>query len=219
MEISNKMLAWLVVAAIAVSIFGTIISLNKLNQSTGLTGFATSNTTGTATVDISSQTVLRFVVTGVDFGTGQINTTSGYNNCTMSINDSTTGTITRSAGCIGFNAAAPTGSTFTLQNAGTTYLNVTMNFSNNASTFIGGVSVNPSLKFQMAENSSSATSCIYAGGVSNKAWTEVTIGTVYNICQNLSFNQNNTLMMGVSVVIPSDASGNKAVTILAQGTG
>ena len=142
MEISNKMLAWFVVAAVVVSIFGTVISLNKLNKTNSLTGFATSNTTGTANVAITTQTVLRFVISAVDFGSGQINTSGGYYNCTMGINDSNPGTIIKSAGCIGFNTTV--GSTFQLQNAGTTYLNVTLNFSKNAADFIGGTPVPPS---------------------------------------------------------------------------
>jgi len=214
MEISNKMLAWLVVAAIAVSIFGTIISLNKLNQTSGLTGFATTNSTGTAQVYISSQTVLRFVVSSVDLGTGQINTSAGYYNCTLSVNDSSLGTVTKSAGCINFNNAV--GSTFTLQNAGTTYLNVTLNFSANATGFIGGSVISPSFQFTMSNNGT-GTSCLNA--LANTAWTEVVVGTMYNVCQNLSYYQNNTLMMGVKIVIPADASGSKSVSIMAQGTG
>jgi len=216
MEISNKMLAWLVVSAIVVSIFGTVISLNKLNQASSLTGFATSNVTGTASVAISSQTVLRFVVSSIDFGTGQINTSGGYYNCTMWINDSTTGTITKT-GCVNFNSTI--GSTFTLQNAGTTYLNVTLNFTANATQFIGGSTVPPSLQF-MASNNGTGASCLN-GLAYNNSWTEVQVAnvTLYNICQNLSYYTNNTMMLGIKVVIPADAQGTKSLSIIAQGTG
>ena len=216
MEISNKTLAWLVVAAIAVSIFGTVISLNKLNHNSELTGFAVSNTTGTANVAISSQTVLRFAVSSVDFGSGQINTSGGYYSCNMSVNDSTVGLITKNAGCLQFNNNTPTASTFQLQNAGTTYLNVTLNFSQNASGFIGGSVVPPSFQFAMSNNGT-GTSCL--SGVTNTSWTEVTANITYNVCQNLSYYQNNTLMIGIKVSVPADAIGSKSVTILAQGTG
>ena len=70
MEISNKTLALLLVAAIVVSIGGTLISLNNVNQ--GITGHVTSNATGTTSVNVGAVTTLRFDISSVDFGAGSV---------------------------------------------------------------------------------------------------------------------------------------------------
>ncbi|MGV8087426.1 MAG: hypothetical protein ACP5N1_07375, partial [Candidatus Woesearchaeota archaeon] len=125
MEISNRTLAWLVIAAIVVSVFGTTLSLQKLSRSSLASGYVTSNATGTAAVEVSQSVVLRYTVSSVDFGSGSVNSSLGFNNCTLSINGTGSTTIHR-VGCEGFNSTN-TGGTFNLENAGTSYLNVTLN--------------------------------------------------------------------------------------------
>ncbi|MFC1648648.1 hypothetical protein ACFL1B_04275 [Nanoarchaeota archaeon] len=72
MDLSNKSLALLLLAAIVISLGGTLVSLNKINQITyagggpGVTGFATG--TGNVTVNISTA-VGCTVDSEVDFGT------------------------------------------------------------------------------------------------------------------------------------------------------
>ena len=84
-EISNRTLAILLVVAIAISLGGTIVSLNRLAnvQAPVITGFAGSDV-GTATVNISSQASIKFNVSSVNFGNGWVNTSQGEDSCRMS---------------------------------------------------------------------------------------------------------------------------------------
>ena len=69
-DISNQTLATLLVAAIVISLGGTIISLNRLGGIMPLTGHATSSmanitVTGAADIDVTNN---------IDLGTGTANT-------------------------------------------------------------------------------------------------------------------------------------------------
>jgi hypothetical protein len=213
MEISNKTLAWFVIGAVVVSLTGSLFSLTNSN---GITGYATSNTTGSAAVDVSQSVILRFAINSTDFGAGSIDSGSGANNCTLSINGSAT--IYKS-GCTGFaNTNTGGNDAFILENAGTSFLSVTINFTGNATTFIGGNQSVARLKFAVSENES--TSC--AGGtISNGGWTEVQApNTFVPTCSNLSYaDDRDSLRIGLNLSIPIDAnSGARTITVLAQGT-
>jgi hypothetical protein len=214
MEISNKTLAWLVVATIIASMAGTIISLNKINNS--LTGYATSNTTGNVTVTIASTTSLTFAIGSLALGSGAID--GAYNNCTMYVNSTTLNATNKNAGCIGFsNSTWP----LIIENNGNTVLNITLNFSNNASTFIGGAAVTPQFQFIIYNNETG--SCNTLNSSLTSTFTEVTaamVGQNMLACTGLNWsNTQDSIGIGVLVRIPADSSGTKQVNITAQGTG
>jgi len=210
MEISNKTLVWLVVATIVVSIFGTIVSVKTLKDN-GLTAYATSNVTGNATVTISTQTILTFVVNTLNFGSGTVNTSYAGHNCTLESNG-TSITTPASAGCIGFNIGAA--NPLTLENAGNTFMNVTLNFSTNETGFPGGNVTVRSFKYTFRDNETG--SC--RGAVTNSSWNTIIPNAANLICSNLSWFGSDSIMVGLQVVIPEDADGTKNVTIRAQGT-
>jgi hypothetical protein len=224
MEISNKALAWLVVAAIAVSLFGTIISLNKLNQ--GANAYASwTNDTGTTSVTISTLSTLRFALGNniLNFGTGQVKTNESYANCTLGINSSTAGAaVSQSPGCAGFNATMQNG-TFIIENVGNTFLNVSINFSANQTWLEGSSRNNASFYYQVWENETG--SCPGPVGTFNStlnaSWVTVPQpGNTTNACQNLSYlSATNSLRIGINITIPWDASGPKTVQIEAAGVG
>ncbi len=96
MENTNKTLALLLVAAIVVSLGGTMISLEKLGQ-ISTTGKAT--TTGTSTINISSTYIVDLTDTTIDFGDGSL--AEGVDNCKIYSQNGTespaacwTGTVT-----------------------------------------------------------------------------------------------------------------------------
>jgi hypothetical protein len=213
MEISNKTLAWFVIGAVVVSLAGTLFSLTNSN---GISGYVTSNTTGQASVDVSQSIILRYAINSTDFGSGSIDSGSGFNNCTLGIDNNAT---IYKIGCIGFNTLNSGGDgPFVLENAGTSNLNVTLNFSGNASTFIGGNQTIAKLRFKVSENESN--SCV-GGTIPYTAWTEVGApNTSLVACTNLSWNGiQNTLKVGLNVTLPMDAiSGSRSITVLAQGT-
>ncbi|MGV8087002.1 MAG: hypothetical protein ACP5N1_05195, partial [Candidatus Woesearchaeota archaeon] len=136
-----------------------------------------------------------------------------FNNCTLSINGSST-TIHR-IGCEGFNSTN-SGGTFSLENAGTSFLNVTLNISKNATSFFGG---NHSLaRFKYAMSNNEAGSC--EGTLSNYTWTEVIENATINVCSNLSWiDTKDTLRIGINISIPDNSrTGASTVSVIAQGT-
>jgi hypothetical protein len=221
MEFTNKTLVWFVLAAIVVSLTGTIITLNGVNEN-GFSGFASSNRTGNATVSISSQTSLNFVVNALDFGTGSVNSTTPYS-CVLSNFNSTN--ITRVGNCDGFNSSTVANGWLQIENIGNTRMNVTLNFSANASTFIGGgTGANapaPQLLFKAGDNESG--SCGADVNATTAAWTNVTgaAGERFPICMGstglLSVPATNSMSIGINITIPYDAVGSKAIIIQASG--
>jgi hypothetical protein len=220
MDISNKTLAWMVIAAIVVSFAGTLVSLSKLNNTDGFTGLASVNTTGNAQVQLSTQTGLTFSVGTLAFGSGSVNGTAP-NQCNLTINKSTGTSIVKAGGCTGF-ADTNAGGPLTLENTGNTVLNVTLNFSKNAFEFIGGHAdsgiPDPSFLFLVIENETNACGIINST-LAN--WVEVVNTTVgqFKICDNMNFQDTqDSLSIGVRVAIPSNALGNRDVYITATGT-
>jgi hypothetical protein len=218
MEISNKTLAWLVVATIVVSLAGTLISVNRIGQ--GVTGFASYvNATGNATVSISSQTSLSFVVAGLNFGSGSIDGNAPYY-CNLSVNKSAVynGSTAGTGSCIGFNTMQPS-NTLILENTGNTYMNITLNFSADATIFPGGSIVTPAFQFSVEPNETFAC----AGGMNTSvaSFVNVVANVPYPVCYSggLGYiSTNDSLAIGIRISIPSDASGGKNVTIRAVGT-
>ncbi len=213
MEISNKTLAWLVITAVVISFAGTLLSLYKLNNVSS-SGYFTYNDTGTASVQVSQSVILRYAISTVSFGSGSVNSSGGFNNCILSINGSST---INKVGCEGFNDNSANADAFILENAGTSFLNVTLNFSQDAASFIGGNTTLRFFKYAVSNNESS--SCV--GAITNGGWTEVAENSSVSACTNLSWSDTtDTLRVGINISIPNDAaSGIRTVSILAQGTG
>jgi len=207
MDVSNKTLAMFLVFSIVISLGGVILSLSKIG-SLSTTGYATG--TGTASINVSTTTSVRFAISTINFGTGNVNTTGGYTNCTMSINDSAT--ISRT-GCVGFSATNTDG-TFVIENDGNTNVNLTLNCSANESGFIGGDIAIRDFDFAVSNNETG--SC--TGTLSNTGWTNVPI-TNPNICNNLTYVDNtDTIRVGIKVVIPYDSiQGERTATFTATG--
>ena len=224
MEFSNKTLAWLVVATIIVSLAGTLISVNRISK--GPSGFVVVNSTGNASVSITTQTQLNFIVSALNFGVGQVNGSASTNyQCNLSNNKTSATNIIRAGGCVGFNTTMTNGP-LTLQNDGNTWLNVSLNFSANAANFIGGGgTVNPAPLFMFSASENESGSC--AGGMNatmNNTYITVVPNIWIPICtgasgSNLNYaDATDSLTVGIFLGIPSDASGSKTVIITAQGT-
>ena len=134
-EISNRTLAILLVVAIAISLGGTILSLDKLGQISMPTGAATD--TGTATINVTSQASIIFKVTSVDFGAGWVNSTQA-DTCEMTAVNTTDGSA--STACIGAGAGTQWGSGksgFVIENNGNVNLTVDVECNRNWSNFVG----------------------------------------------------------------------------------
>ena len=90
-EVSNRVLAALLIVAIVVSLGGTMVSLNRIRMLSfvPVTGFDTTDT-GEVGVNITAQAAMEFTKAGIDFGTGWVNSSNivddtDKRNCTMYI--------------------------------------------------------------------------------------------------------------------------------------
>lgn len=208
MEITNKTLAMFLVAAIVVSLAGTIISLNKLGR-ISTTGYATTDT-GTASVYVNTSTEIRFAINAINWGEGYVNATAGAPlNCTL---DSENG---KSAGCIRFTQ---NNVGLTLENDGNTLPSISLKSDVNGTGMFGDFSSygGSQLLYKVTNNeTNSCTSPIPA------AYTDVNItapGTV--VCPAFEYNDaNDTLTVDVKVnFIYLTTSGQKTASFLATAS-
>lgn len=209
MDISNKTLAMLLVAAVVVSLAGTIISLNKLS-SLSTTGYATS-TTGTANVQVNTSASIRFAVSSLNWSSGSVNSTLGAPlNCTLIVG------LANSAGCIGFTQVT---NPLVLENDGNLPVKVELATDKSAATFIGGNAAGgPQFMYNVSNNESD--SC-YTTPTPTAYFTDVnTTSTGTQICDTLDFKDaNDTLKIYVKINIPYDVTaGVKQAIFTATAT-
>ncbi|MCX6706861.1 MAG: hypothetical protein NT001_01830 [Candidatus Woesearchaeota archaeon] len=156
-ELSNKSLALLLIAALVVSLGGTLVSLNRLKSleaASPATGMVTLySATAGVNVTITSTTAINFTTNYINFGTGNVNGTCGYCNMYSNYTLDSTGSI--SSCCQGFSGAT-TG--LVIENIGNTNVSIGMNSTNNAVTFIGGTT-SPGPQFRMKVTEKEARAC------------------------------------------------------------
>ncbi len=203
MDVSNKTLAMFLVAAIVVSVAGTIISLNKL-QSVSYTGFATT-ATGNVSVNIASQlSITTSDHSYIDFknctpqsgvGTDTINSEGGGQTSTVCSSFSDTGT----------------NGEILVRNDGNVNANVTIDFSDvgeaDGGTFLPSPSDTSRIQYKIINDSSAS----YHGGCVGSypsSYTTVTNSAKTNRvgCTNLKYGGTyNSFQMEVQITLPHDA--------------
>lgn len=195
-EISNRTLAYLLVAAIIISLGGTLVSLNRLGiiGPTQVTGAAT---TGNVSVQIDQDSSINVTATSIDFGQGSITGGSSY-----AILDS-------DADNNQFWSGSDIQEYLTIENAGNIDLNISFTSTHDASTFIGGT--NPEFNYTSIndESSSCASGLVSEGTVS-------TGGADLDVCGNLSSAAaSDTINVSIRLYIPDDTGykeGNATFT-------
>jgi len=183
MELSNRTLAVLLVAAIVISIGTSFMSLQKLSDINKLfgvtTGYvATSSHQANLSLTVTSQTSITLTNGTIAWGAGYVY--SGCNNCTMATNGTT------NAICCLSGWATTIDYGMLIENTGNTNVSLQMNITKNETNFIGGTAVSPYFGFKVITGSSSshaykgtgdeadsANSCGDAGGWNFTTWTEV----------------------------------------------
>ena len=207
-EISNRTLAILLILAIAISLGGTIISLNRFTQVNMITGLAGSST-GSARVNVTSTASLRFVKNATNFGDGSVNTSAGNQYCRLTAEEliDYNGTA---ATCIGFNTSREE---LEIENDGNTLLNVTLASAKTPAQFIGGTT--PEFMWKVDANES----LVCDGSIAPADWTTVST-TDLQICPKLDFqNGNDSLDVHFNITIPYNSlTGVQTVTLTATGT-
>jgi hypothetical protein len=160
------------------------------------TGYATSTDEAIVNVTISSTTAINFTTDFIDFGSGAV--TTGSDNATLD----TDGTI------IGGSWGAVS-SNFTLENIGNTNVNLSLRVGKSAQDFIGGN--NPSYEYKYANNE--VTSCV--NSTTMAVWTSTSTSDTYLCSFFNALDGNDTINIGVRIVIPSTATGAKTDTFTA----
>ena len=214
MDLSNRALAVFLLVAITVSIGGTLLSISRFED--GITGHMADNATGQVNFTIQNSFSLRFVNGNIPFGTGYVNSSSG---CQMGTNNSPP--TSDPNGCNSFNTTVHT-LNLTIENDGNIAANVSLNFTANATGFIGGTA--PSFQYRVNQ-SAEAGSC--ARVMNGSSFQEVGHATGRNettipgakICNNLNYQDSTDLIdVGFWVSLPQNAaSGDHNVVVTAIG--
>ncbi len=217
MDVSNKTLAMFLVAAIVVSIGGTIISLNVIQErQQGITGFATSDT---GNVSLSIGTVLS--ITTSDSSLINFGACSPAGGTNPIIDSETVDGDGATDTCPNYNAI----SNLTVRNDGNVYANVSINSSKHgdegsgATHFLDTPGNMAKLSYKITNHS---TYGAYKGGCISGAyqssWLNIT-STNYDsnmlACDNLSFDlTDNSFAFDVQIKVPSSYSGGQDDVII-----
>lgn len=190
-DISNKALAMVLVAAIVVSLGGTMVSLNKLDGIGGITARAFD--VGVTNITIESDVSVIFTTISVDFGSGFANeSTCDFN--TDGINPSTPA-CANSSDERGFNTGL---SPLVIENIGTIDAQLNLSFDSDAADFLGGTT--PGFWYKMEELEGG--SCT---GLQNTAWTVVPDAADAIVCNTFEATGTDTLNIHFNLSIPEDA--------------
>ncbi len=212
MDLSNKTLAFVLVVAIVISLGGTIISLNKLNQ-LGATGMLSDSDTGGANFTLTSDIIITFSPANISFGSGSID---GFDAETQYCNITTNATYgwNHTGDCLG---SLTNTTPFGIRNDGNQKVSLTLNSSKNATQFIGGT--DPVFKWMLYNNETGSCSGTLED---DDTWTVVNAGDVAakEVCDVFEYETaKNTIAVDIMVAIPENADpGVHSVVLTAVGT-
>lgn len=199
MKISNNMLIVLVILALLSIITSMLIILDRLGAPSMLSGLATADI-GVVNVTISATTDINLIVDNVDFGTSTLLT--GGQNTSINTSDTIWG---GNANPGTFNEPGP----FMIRNDGNAEVNLTVNSSATAQSFIGGT--NPGYYF-VGSYAGARDGC--SGDIDGDNFTIANNDTInpfsttpVPICDNLTFPDNGDQMnISIFIDIPPDVA-------------
>lgn len=131
-DVSNKTLAFLLVAAIVVSVAGIFMVNDKLSGVSQITGFASTGT-GEVNITVTESISLNVTDSVIDFGAS--NMAGVTNNVTCDSEDGTEN-VDGSVADSFDGAACESGDKISIWNDGNVQINITMNVTENASQFM-----------------------------------------------------------------------------------
>lgn len=211
MDITNRSLALLLVAAIVVSLGSTIFSLNRMSE-LGFTGRAPTDT-GIANITINTSVSITFKNDTIDFGRGYSNdTTGGVDYCPFDTN----GTDPTATPCAGFNSSLLP---FVIRNDGNDEVSLSLQSDTAAATFLGGTS--PAFQLIFVDNDTGTCN----GSVErhfDDSGTWVAINTSeWLVCDEMGFvAANDALQLHLRVSVPDNANpGSRDATFTATASG
>jgi len=198
MELDNKTLIYLISIAILITLFGTTISLTKLDQVQSITGRASS---GPVNVTVASTTSINLTTNNINWGSGQVD--SGETSATLDTNNLTAVALRGSWSASGVNG-------FVLQNIGNVPVNVTINSTANSTQLINGT--NPQFRFMGRIPQGNTTAC--EDGLQTSQ-TEFEASIKQRLCNILNYTaQRDSVLIDINLTIPEDAPfGDRNMTI------
>ncbi len=201
MELSNKTLIYLISIAILITLFGTTLTLQKLQKTQAITGLIG----GPVNVTVNASASINLTNAVINWGSGQV--AQGFPNATLDTNNNTAYVRQGTWSTSGING-------FTLQNVGNVPVNVTINSTTNATAYIGGTG--PAFRFEARIATGNSTAC-ESGLLSGQQDFNPTgnASTRTRICNVFNFTQNRDhLLIDLNITIPDDApTGSKNTTI------
>jgi len=199
-DISNKTVAFLLIGAIAISLIGTFVSLNRLGKM-GIPVISGAATSGAGTAQLTIASALSITLSEddtVDFGTCTP-TTGG----TWFESNATDKNGTGQGYCDGLGYP----DNITVWNDGNEYANVTISASN---VDLTGGTLNKSLMFAMMN--ASKPGCTRAA---QRAWKNMTADYNYTVCGNLTFATDlNRIWVYFGVWAPQDSTAGQRTSTL-----
>ena len=190
MKVTNELLAGLLIAAVLITVVGTIVNSFRITQLyKSITGYAV-NETGYVEVNVSSNVSITLPQNTVDFGSGYLKSGASY--VDLQSNDTTVPSNWE-------NTSIYDPSDLILENNGNTNVSVTVTSNVTADEFIGGD--DPQFKFAAENNESN--SCV---GTLQSSYTELTT-TAQNVCTNLgAISSANSLKIHILLRVSVGAS-------------
>jgi hypothetical protein len=207
-EISNKTLAILLIGAIAVSLFGTFVSLSKLNQlrGPGITGMAT-----TGQVNVTIQGKQSFTVrSNVNFGILQPNSTGFW--VSTDVNNTERLNQSQANDCTDTGAVDPNACYgIEVENDGNVLINLSFSSNMNAAALIGGTA--PLFRYRIEDGNKTGAGANPCNGTDGSVgWALIATGVSNDICNStlphtgLGYAPSRDIMtIEFNLTIPSDA--------------
>lgn len=198
MELDNKTLIYLISIAILITLFGTTVSLMKLDQIQSITGRASS---GPVNVTVAATVSINLTNNNINWGSGRV--TSGNSRAILDTNNNSAYVSGGSWSATGVNG-------FTLQNVGNVPVNVTINSTANATQVINGT--NPQFRFQGRIPTGNSTAC--ENGLQTTQ-TEFMYSQKLRLCNVLNYtSQRDSIIIDINITIPQEAPlGDRNLTI------
>ena len=204
MALSNKTLIYLISISIIITLFGTTYTLNKLQEGLGITGLPT-NVGGPVNLTIAATASINLSNDNITWGSGQV--LQGFPNATLDTNNNSAYVVRGSWSSSGVRG-------FTLQNIGNVPVNVTINSTVNATSYLGGSGPAYRYEVRQATGNSSACESGIATGQNDFYPSGNTSGRI-RICNVFNFTANRDhLIIDINITVPDDApTGSKNTTI------
>ncbi len=206
MEISNKLLALLVVVAMGLSAVSTFTLLSRLSIIQAQEPFTGKATSQQGTVNFTVQSSVSIVLTNsiVDFGSGFVNTSKCGTNATLFAGATYNDTENNDCWVDTVNAAPVS---FNIQNDGNRNVQLQV-IGPDQRAFLNYSGSYPNNLTWRARNNES-TSCV-GGATFQTAYTDFG-GALKTVCSNMTFQPNNQdeIAVDIQIVIPADITPGK----------